>query len=137
MQPLVVGIGIALIGLGILIEKLITLEHQDGCVQKAARQAAEAIQYMTGKQAASTEKQAQQDVDILRNLRERTKGRRARKIEVTKQEQEALTRSGQMPVKFAKEVGIFGQVTKQGNIMETAVDAALGQALEKQGNIGL
>ena len=127
------GIGIALIGLGILIEQLITLRSKMDEVKAAARQAAEAIQYMTGKQAASTEKQAQQDVDILRNLRERTKGKGARKIEVTKQEQEALTRSGQMPVKFAKEVGIFGQVTKQGiGTSETAVDAALGQALERR-----
>ena len=127
------GIGIALIGLGILIEQLITLRSKMDEVKAAAKQAAEAIQYMTGKQAASTEKQAQQDVDTLRNLRERTKGKGPRKIEVTKQEQEALTRSGQMPVKFAKEVGIFGGVTKQGiGTSETAVDAALGQALERR-----
>lgn len=127
------GIGIALVGLGILIEQLITLRSKMDEVKAAAKQAAEAIQYMTGKQAASTEQQAQQDVEILRNLRERTKGKGPQKIEVTKQEQEALTRSGQMPVKFAKEVGLFGQVTKQGiGTSEAAVDAALGQALERR-----
>jgi len=125
-------IGAIIVGLGILIEKIITLRSKMDEVRTAAQQASAAIQHMTGAQAASTEQQAQADVETLRNLRQRTQGRLG-KVEVTQAEQEALTRSGESPVKFATERGLFGGVTKSAmGASGRQVDAALQQASERR-----
>lgn len=125
-------IGAIIVGLGVLIEKIITLRSKMDEVRAAAQQASAAIQHMTGAQAVSTEQQAQADVETLRNLRQRTKGK-VGKVEVTQAEQEALTRSGESPVKFATERGLFGGVTKSAmGASGRQVDAALRQASERR-----
>lgn len=125
-------IGGIIIGIGILIEKIITLRSKMDEVRVAAQQASAAIQHMTGTQAASTEQEAQADVETLRNLRKRTQGRFG-KIEVSKAEQAALERSGQMPVEFATQRGAFGGVTKTAmGTSDSQVLDAIGQASERR-----
>ena len=132
------GIGIGgMIGLGILIEQLITLRSKMDEVKAAAR-LLQPLHSIYDRQAGCMNRnQAQQDVDILRNLRERTKGKGARKIEATKQEQEQLLKDQGNSCQICQRSGIF-----EGKLQNKALALAKRRSTQRwvsprKTNIGL
>jgi hypothetical protein len=123
------GIGLVLVGLGLLIEKIMTLRMKMDQVRQSAQEAALAIQFMSGAEAKATQSQAESDVKVLRNLRERTQGKSAAtKTKVTPAEQAALERAGQMAQKFTSKRDAGGAIETSLGASNQQVSDALGQA---------
>ena len=120
-------VGAIVVGLGILIEKIVTLRARMDEVKRAAQEASAAIQHMGRAEAVQAKTQAEQDLVTLRGLRQRSKGKYTH-IATSEEEKAALERAGVSTNKFKDRSNGGGAAD---GVMGQAIDRALGSAGER------
>jgi tape measure domain-containing protein len=107
------GVGLVLVGIGLLIERFLSMNQALADTKTKALGAADAIRSMSQTEARQAENQATRDVKILQSLREKKNEGKAI-VAITKEEQSALERAG---VRTGKMV-VPGQMAMKGSLPE-------------------
>ena len=107
------GVGLALVGIGLLIERFMSMNQTLADTRAKALGAADAIRSMSQTEARQAENQATRDVKILQSLQQKKNEGKAI-VAITKEEQQALERAG---VKTGKMV-VPGQMAMKGSLPE-------------------
>ena len=122
-------IGGILVGIGLLIEKMISLRAKMDDVKRAAQEASASIASMGRAEAVQTRNQAEADLVTLRGMRARGGPTQASMVAASDAERAALERAGVTPTKFRDRANGGGEA--QGTTV-----SAIARALEQtQGRI--
>ena len=116
-------IGGILVGIGLLIEKMISLRAKMDDVKRAAQEASASIASMGRAEAVQTRNQAEADLVTLRGLKGRSGGKYSH-VATTEAEQAALERAGVATNKFKDRTQGGAAVS---GVMGQAIDRALEQ----------
>ena len=107
------GVGVILLGIGLLIERFVSMNQALDDTKAKALGAADAIRSMSETEARQAENQATRDVKILQDLQQKKNEGKA-VVAITKEEQAALERAN---VKTGKMV-VPGQMARKGSLPE-------------------
>lgn len=122
-------IGGILVGIGLLIEKMISLRAKMDDVKRAAQEASASIASMGRAEAVQTRNQAEADLVTLRGMRARGGPTQASMVAASDAERAALERAGVTPTKFRDRANGGGEA--QGTTV-----SAIARALEQtQGRV--